>query len=153
MASVPPLYDQVRKGSARVRARERALGWLGRPSYGIAAAGGRPARRRLGDRRQSGAPAAKASCRDRAVARPDPVEALSRAALYAVLAICAAALLRFARWAYFGRASMRGQPNETLQLTSARSKEAIAVSAYRVAIAGKQVSRILGRSLATELWR
>src|SRR5690242_11962356 len=101
MASVPPLYDQVCEGSARVRARERALGWLGRPSYGIAAAAGAV----------FGVGSALVDSLDRRLPSlmPRPplslgqtlVEGLSRAALYTVLALCAAALLRFARWAYF----------------------------------------------------
>src|SRR5688572_21939295 len=101
MPSVPPLYDQVRQGSARLRAHERALGWLGRPSYGIAAAAGA----------LFGVGSAIIDSLDRQLpslmARPPLslgqtlVEALSRAALYTVFAVCAAALLRFARWAYF----------------------------------------------------
>jgi len=43
--------------------------------------------------------------------------------------------------------------NESLQLPSARAKEVIAVSAYQVASASAQVSRILSRSLAAELER
>ena len=50
--------------------------------------------------------------------------------------------------------ALRGTPpNESLQLTSARSAEVITVSAYRDAIAGNAVSRILSRSLAAELRR
>jgi hypothetical protein len=47
----------------------------------------------------------------------------------------------------------RVSPNESLQLTSARAAEVIGVSAYRDASALKQVSRILGGSLAAELRR
>ena len=101
MASMPPLYDQVREGSARLRARERALAWLGRPSYGIAAAAGA----------LFGVGSAIVDSLDRRLPSlmPSPplslgqtlVEALSRAALYTVVAVGAAALLRFGRWAYF----------------------------------------------------
>ena len=101
MPSVPPLYDQVRQGSARRSARDHALAWLGRPSYGIAAAAGA----------LFGFGSAIVDGLDRQLPSlmPRPplslgqtlVEALSRAALYAVFAVCAAALLRFARWAYF----------------------------------------------------
>jgi hypothetical protein len=52
-----------------------------------------------------------------------------------------------------GRSISALPPNGSLQLTSARSKEAIGVSAYRYANASEQVSRILRRSLAVELQR
>jgi hypothetical protein len=98
---VPPLHDQVREGSARRSARDRALAWLGRPSYGVAAAVGA----------LIGVGSAMVDSLDRRLPglMPQPplslgqtlVEALSRAALYTVLALCIAAVLRFARWAYF----------------------------------------------------
>ena len=101
MPSVPPLYDQVRLGSARRSARDRALAWLGRPSYGIAAAAGA----------LFGVGSAIVDNLERQLPSlmPRPplslgqtlVEALSRATLYAVFGVSAAALLRFARWAYF----------------------------------------------------
>ena len=46
-----------------------------------------------------------------------------------------------------------GRSNVSLQLTSARSSEALRLSAYRDAIARNLASRILSRSLAAELWR
>jgi hypothetical protein len=49
--------------------------------------------------------------------------------------------------------SARLRPNVSLQLTSARSAEALRLSAYRDAIASNLVSRILSRPLAAELWR
>ena len=101
MASVPPLYDQVREGSARVRARERALAWLGRPSYRVAAAAGT----------LSGIGSAVVISVERRLPslmslpqlslRQTLVEVLYRAAIGAALALCAAALVRFARWTYF----------------------------------------------------
>src|SRR5439155_6145169 len=53
------------------------------------------------------------------------------------------------------RPATRGEApsNESLQQPSARSSEVIAVSAYRVASASAQVSRILSRPLAAELER
>jgi hypothetical protein len=99
--SVPPLYDQVREGSARRSARDRALAWLGRPSFGVAAATGAV----FG----VGSAIVDSLDRQRPSLMPLPplslsqtlVEALSRAALYAIFAVCAAAVLRFGRWAYF----------------------------------------------------
>jgi hypothetical protein len=54
---------------------------------------------------------------------------------------------------YSGMSVSRLPPNESQQQTSARSAEVIGVSAYRVAIASKRVSRILSRPLAAELGR
>jgi hypothetical protein len=101
MPSVPPLYEQVRDGAARRSARDRALAWLGRPSYGVAAAAGA----------LFGVGSALVDSLDRRLPSLMPlpplslsqtlVEALSRAALYTVFAVGAAALLRFGRWAYY----------------------------------------------------
>ena len=101
MPSVPPLYDQVREGSTRQRARDRALAWLGKPSYGGAAATGA----------LFGAASAIVDSVGRRLPSLMPVlplsfrqtlfEILNRAAFYAVVAVCAAAVLRFARWVYF----------------------------------------------------
>jgi hypothetical protein len=44
-------------------------------------------------------------------------------------------------------------PNETLQPTSARSKEAIAVEWLESTQTRKLVSRLVSGSLAAELWR
>ena len=99
--SVPPLYDQVRDGSARIRARERALAWLGRPPYATAAAIGA----------LLGVGSAIVDFLERTLPSLMPLppfsarqmlEAMPMSAVAgATLAICAAALLRFTRWAYF----------------------------------------------------
>ena len=101
MPSVPPLYDQIRQGSARIRARDRALAWLGRPSFRVAIVVGALV----------GVGSAIVDSIDRRLPSlmPRPplsvqqtaVEVLYRATLYAVLAVGAAALLRLARWAYY----------------------------------------------------
>ena len=101
MPSVPPLYDQMRQGSAHTRARERALAWVGRPNLGVAAATGAllgvgsaivdSVNRRLPSLMPLPA----------LTLRQTLVEILSRATVYAVIFVCAAAVLRFTRWAYF----------------------------------------------------
>src|SRR5215207_9438985 len=53
----------------------------------------------------------------------------------------------------FPHPGARTAPNRSLQLTSARCKEAIAVSAYQFALASELASRIVGRRLAAELER
>jgi hypothetical protein len=101
MPSVPPLYEQVQQGSARRRARDRALAWLERPSYGVAVAAG--ALFGIGSAIVDSLDRELPSLMPRPPLSPGQtlVEALSRAVLYAVIAVGAAALLRFARWAYF----------------------------------------------------
>ena len=101
MSSVPPLYDQVRQNASRAQARERALAWLGRPSYAGAAAAGA----------SFGIGLAIVSIGARwlpslnALSRLTGVQALEQiswgAVSGAVLAVIAAALLRLGRWAYY----------------------------------------------------
>jgi hypothetical protein len=100
-SSVPPLYDQVREGSARVRARERAVAWLGRPPYAITAGVGA----------LFGVSSALVAIIERWLPSLMPLPPLTtrqmlvgipvRAAYGAGLFLIAAVLLRFTRWAYF----------------------------------------------------
>ena len=100
-SSVPPLYDQVRDGSRRVRARERAVAWLGRPPYAAAAGIGA----------LLGVGSAIVDFLERALPSLMPLPPFTarqmlgampvRVVTGATLAIGAAALLRFTRWAYF----------------------------------------------------
>ena len=101
MTSVPPLYDQVREGSARAGARARALARLGRPSYALAAAAGI----------LFGIGSALVEFLDRALPSLMPHAPFTlnqmlaampgRAVIGGALAVTGAAVLRFARWAYF----------------------------------------------------
>jgi hypothetical protein len=113
MSSVPPLYDQIRDGSARIRARDRALAWLGRPGYGAAAAAGA----------LLGVGSAVVDSVDRRLPSlmPRPtltlgqtiLEVWNRALLYAAVFVGAAVLLRFMRWAYFrARFGAPARPDE-----------------------------------------
>ena len=72
---------------------------------------------------------------------------------YACAARRDAAEMWSARCKYQGMSMSAVPPSETMQLTSARSSEAIAVSAYRDAGASVLASRISRRPLAAELRR